>query len=462
MTGRNIARIGRLRRGVTLLATFGLAAGALIAIATAASAAVPPADPVALGLQYDSAINCAAIHYSGSDTPTLMASESDGDGTGHILDFDVYAVGSTTPVYTSPDLHASDDVRTIWTTPSLPDGRYTYSVRGRTDPSDGTDPVAALHPSAAYAFTVDTVVPTPAPMVSSIDFAGGYIWGAPAGTGSVNVHDNSAPGAYAFAFAWDIGSPPATTGCEPFSSAKASTGFLEDVGGGAVISTSALSSGPHTLTVRTLTVAGNASQITSFVILVSPSYPGEGKTHFEAESVKASVKLAKKPGQTQPFGTGSLTYNVIGRTWSNSSERTFFPTAADKVYGPTFSLPFTANVTGLFTVGVQIVTRNDFGIYRVSVTTPSGKVIPFTDPNTGQPLTVDGHSVRPGVTYAYLGGVTIAKKGAYTLNFTAIGKDPSSVDGLTIAVVNHKLVFLHNHGCGFGVDFFNVIPLSSP
>ena len=462
MTGRNTAQMGRLRRSVTSLVTLGLAAGALIAIAAPASAATPPADPVALGLQYDSAINCGATVYSSSDTPTLLANESDVDGTGLTLNFDVYAAGSATPVYTSPDLSTSNGARAVWTTPSLPDGRYTYSVRGRTNPNDGTDPVAALHPSAPYAFTVDTVVPTPAPAVSSIDFAGGYVWGAPAGTGTVTVHDNGAPGAYAFSFGWDIGSPMGVNGCTPFSSPKALVGFLRDVSGSAVISTAALSSGPHTLTVRALTAAGNASEITSFVILVSPSYPGEGKTHFEAESVKASVKLVKKPRQTALFGAGSLTYNLTGKAWSNGSERTFFPTAADKTYGPTFSLPFTANVTGLFTVGAQLVTRNDFGVYRVSVTTPAGKVIPFTDPNTGLPLTVDGYSASPGVTYAYLGGVTIAKKGTYTLNFTAIGKDPSSVDGLTLAVVNHKLVFLHNHGCGLGVDFFNAIPLNSP
>ena len=336
----------------------------------------------------------------------------------------------------------------------LADGSYSYVVTAQNSAG-----LAAPSASAPVSFTVDTQPPSGTPTIHSFDYPPSA-WGAPAGLGSFTLNDGGSTDAAGFVYDFDGGpflSPPSSC-AESGSSGDA--GWVPDVDHSATLPTPVgLSTGPHTLVVRTYDRAHNLStDSTSYSFLVSPRFlPDQGSGRIEAESlaVTAQPAVIDNPPATK-VGTATVareTSTLAG--WSGNAQlrlraTTGFAFNARKPlqHGAQFVFPITAPVEADYALGAQFSTSNHYGLAQFSVVDASGKSTTFVGYD-GRPITFDGYSPTAGSSYRLFGGAHL-KPGRYSLVMTIVGKDPQSVTGSA-----------GDNGYGEGVDFLTVLPINN-
>ncbi|HWG99657.1 MAG TPA: DUF6531 domain-containing protein, partial [Pilimelia sp.] len=229
-------------------------------------------------------------------TPQLHAVISDDENQVR-AEFEWLTLSGTQVGVASPAPAASGSTisATVWAGQLSDGGSYAWRVRGY-------DSIVWGSWSGLCEFTVDTVVPSAGPTVTSTAYpSGANVWSGQAGTaGSFTFGANGVGDVSAFVYGLD--SNPPTTVVNAAS-----------LGGGATVSLTPASDGPHTLYVRSRDRAGNLSPVTEYSFnvgagaLISPK-PGAlsaGRTILEGvgQSTATGVTYQWRRGDTDTWAT---------------------------------------------------------------------------------------------------------------------------------------------------------------
>ena len=430
----------------------------------------PPSNVQTQGIWTSGAFNCNGTNYVPNSHPTLRGSAQDNntlDPQPVALIFDVFHAGGSTPIVSTPDnaIRGGSNAILPWTvTTALADGNYEFQVRAH---SAGVDQLWAAAPSGRYPFTVDTVGPSTTPTIASEDYPLASYWGAPPG-GTINIGTGGATNVAGYSYGWDSTAniaalSPST--CS-YNSTNSGGGFKASAGATTPITTAGLSTGPHTLYVRSFDAAHNFSAGTaSFSFYVAPNF-GVTNTRTELETQVSTTPtgavLSKNPSDGTYVGLNSERYQESLPGTSGGEVAHLLATGALSLtntdgtisqYGPKFTFNFTTSIEADYALGAMLIKANHFGQFQFSVQTGSASVT-LADPNDANhaPFTFDAYTGGYQRVYQPLGGLHLSA-GTHTFTMQAVGKSASSVD-----YVDHGY---HDYGYSGGVDYFQAIPIAN-
>jgi len=288
-----------------------------------------------------------------------------------------------------------------------------------------------------YGFTVLSAPPAAAPAISSFDYPSGQ-WGQPAGApGMLQVGTNGDPGIAGFAYSFDGGSGsepvPDTTNCGYLGDGGLGTSASSDGGGNAsgelalaqgstmqIQVPSDLTSGQHTLYVRSFDYAHNASPEAAYTFYVAPDYQQTTQpvTYIDASSLVSTATGANASLVTTQAACCNIT------TWRGGDQLLFNATGT----GDTFTLDLSVPTAGTWQLGADMTTAPGYGDADVYLDQST------SDVSLGGTATTSFDGYNPVVSNAYLDlGTQALTAGPHTLTFTVTGQDPDA-DGFQIGI----------------------------
>ncbi|MGW7729194.1 LamG-like jellyroll fold domain-containing protein [Streptomyces canus] len=390
-------------------------------------------------------------------TPTLSARAVDPDLAGGSelvrVDYNVFnSSGTLIHQGFGPNLDSKKRARyntngSDWTTPSLPDGTYTWKATAQNAAGYWVGTGSGIW-TKTQTFTVDTSAP-PAPTVTSSQFPAKQIGSAFGDKGTFTLSNNRTNNVTGYLFALD-----ATLGNTVYSSSvthwttttKITPGKVyyvtSDNGPGtgtAVINGSASpafapgTAGPHTLYAKAVDQAGSTSITqTSYAFYAGTSTPtyayGDklvaGWTATNADGTTTAVPKAtttSKGGQliSQAAGSGYEFADGYQAFLANKS-------TTKVVSGDSATFGFDIPKDGPWSFGVNLTRAKDYGIYRLVL--DAGKPTEATLINGFDAYNsyVTTRFVNLGIPRDSSGQLLTLKQGAHTLTLTLTGKNPTS------------------------------------
>ncbi len=418
----------------------------------------PPSIPVNnssdTGVNPTGRVACNGTTYVTTSHPSLRAKDHDNNSPALQvkITLKIYHHGSSTVLWTSPAGTVNSDAVYTNASSTLGDGTYDYTATAQNVTTDGTAVQSAAAPSGRVTFTVDTTPPANKPTVSSLGFPSNY-WGKPSGTGVIRVYDGATTDAVGFAYGWDTASniPALANTLCTYHQSSSTGGLAPDANGYADITPPALSTGPHTLYVRSFDAAHNVSATTSFKIYVSPNF-GITDTRPEAESLSTSAPSFNPPA---PAGTsadhcggtgtvGSATTTQTNTAASGNQVQYLHSTCADPTYGPTYSITLpTVTLNADYAFGVGILKQADYGTYQIGLS--HNGTVQYFQTSSGTRKKIDGYDTSTtGVReFIPLGAMHLQTGTTYNLVLQATGKNTAST------------------GYSLAVDYLNITPINN-
>ncbi|MEU6384128.1 LamG-like jellyroll fold domain-containing protein [Streptomyces bauhiniae] len=392
-------------------------------------------------------------------TPTLSARAVDPDLAGGSelvrVDYNLYnSAGTMVHQGFGPSTDSKKRARyntngSDWTTPSLPDGTYTWKATAQNAAGYWAGPGSGLW-TKTQTFTVDTSAP-PAPTVASSQFPARQIGAAYGDKGTFtlgNNHTNNITG-YLFMLDGTLGNTvysgggfiPWTTGMKiAVGRAYYVTADNGPGTGTSVVNGSASpafapgGAGPHTLYAKAVDQAGSTSvSQTSYAFYAGTSTPTyaygdkmvSGWTATNADNSTTAVPKAtitSKGGQliSQAAGAGYAFTDGYQAFFANKS------TTSKVVSGDSATFSFDIPKDGPWGFGVNLTRAKDYGIYRLVLDagkpTESTLLSGFDAYNSY----VTTRFVNLGIPKDSSGQLLTLKTGVHTLTLTLTGKNPTS------------------------------------
>ncbi|MFF4965674.1 LamG-like jellyroll fold domain-containing protein [Streptomyces sp. NPDC001037] len=390
-------------------------------------------------------------------TPTLSARAVDPDLAGGSelvrIDYNVFnSSGTLIHQGFGPNLDSRKRARyntngSDWTTPSLPDGTYTWKATAQNAAGYWAGAGSGIW-TKTQTFTVDTSAP-PAPTVTSSQFPAKQIGSAFGDKGTFtlsNNHTNNVTG-YLFCLDATLGSTVYSSGVTHWTTGtKITPGKVyyvtSDNGPGtgtAVVNGSASpafapgAAGPHTLYAKAVDQAGSTSITqTSYAFYAGTSTPtyayGDkmiaGWTATNTDGTTTAVPKAtttSKGGQLLSQAAGS------GYEFADGYQAMLANKSTTKVVsGDSATFGFDIPKDGPWSFGVNLTKAKDYGIYRLVLDagkpTESTLISGFDAYNSY----VTTRFVNLGIPKDTNGQLLTLKQGAHTLTLTLTGKNPSS------------------------------------
>ncbi|MFJ6838086.1 LamG-like jellyroll fold domain-containing protein [Streptomyces sp. NPDC091209] len=391
-------------------------------------------------------------------TPTLSARAVDPDLAGGSelvrVDYHVYnssgtQVGQGFGPSTDSKKHARYNTNgSDWTTPSLPDGTYTWKATAQNAAGYWAGTGSGVW-TKTQTFTVDTSAP-PAPTVTSSQFPAKQIGSAFGDKGTYTLSNNHTNNITGYLFALD-----ATLGNTVYSSSvthwttttKIAPGkayyVTSDNGPGtgtSVVNGSASpafapgTAGPHTLYAKAVDQAGSTSVTqTSYAFYAGTSTPTyaygdkmvSGWTATNADNTTTVVPKATtttKGGQliTQAAGNGYEFADGYQAMLSNKS------TTSKVVSGDSATFGFDIPKDGPWSFGVNLTKAKDYGIYRLVLDDGKPTQATLLNGYDSYYSYVTTQFVNLGIPKDASGQLLNLKQGVHTLTLTLTGKNPGS------------------------------------
>ncbi|MEW2118953.1 LamG-like jellyroll fold domain-containing protein [Streptomyces sp. NPDC005474] len=335
-----------------------------------------------------------------------------------------------------------------WTTPSLPDGTYTWKATAQNAAGYWVGPGAGIW-TKTQTFTVDTSAP-PAPTVTSSQFPAKQIGAAFGDKGTFTLGNNHTNNINGYLFALD-----ATLGNTVYSSSvthwTTSTTIVpghvyyatSDNGPGtgtAVLNGSAspafapAKAGPHTLYAKAVDQAGSTSiSQTSYAFYAGTSTPtyayGDkmftGWTATNTDGTTTAVPKAtttSKGGQliSQAAGSGYEFADGHQAMMANKS------TTSKVVSGDSATFSFDIPKDGPWSFGANLTKAKDYGIYGLVLDAGKSTQATLLSSFDAYNSYTTTRFVNLGIPKDANGQLLTLKQGVHTLTLTLTGKNPSS------------------------------------
>ncbi|MET9073777.1 LamG-like jellyroll fold domain-containing protein [Streptomyces sp. NPDC004232] len=392
-------------------------------------------------------------------TPTLSARAVDPDLAGGSelvrIEYNVYnSSGTLVSQGFGPNLDSKKRARyntngSDWTTPSLPDGTYTWKATAQNAAGYWAGTGSGTW-TKTQSFTVDTSAP-PAPTVTSSQFPLKQIGAAFGDTGTFvlsNNHTNNITG-YLFSLDATLGNTVySSTGVNHVTtSTKVTPGKIyyvtSDNGPGtgtSVINGSASpaltpgTAGPHTLYAKAVDQAGSTSiSQTSYAFYAGTSTPTyaygdkmiSGWTANNTDGTTTAVPKAtttSSGGQliSQAAGSGYAFADGYQAMLANKSS------TSKVVSGDSATLSFDVPKDGPWSFGVNLTKAKDYGIYRLVLDAGMPTESPLISGFDAYNSYVTTQFVNLGIPKDTNGQLLTLKQGVHTLTLTVSGKNPKS------------------------------------
>ncbi|MGM9441406.1 LamG-like jellyroll fold domain-containing protein [Streptomyces murinus] len=392
-------------------------------------------------------------------TPTLSARAVDPDLAGGSelvrMEYNVYnSSGTLVHQGFGPSTDSKKRARyntngSDWTTPSLPDGTYTWKATAQNAAGYWAGTGSGIW-TKTQTFTVDTTAP-PAPTVTSSQFPAKQIGAAYGDKGTFtlsNNHTNNITG-YLFALDSTLGntmynsssvtkwttSTKITPGVPYYvSSDNASGTGTAVVNGSASPAFAPGTTGPHTLYAKAVDQAGSTSLTqTPYAFYAGSSTPtyayGDkmvtGWTATNADSTSTAVPAATtttKGGQlvSQAAGSGYEFADGYQAFLGNKS------TTSKVVSGDSITISFDVPKDGPWSFGANLTKAKDYGIYRLVLDAGKPTQSTLISGYDAYNSYVTTQFLNLGIPKDSSGQLLTLKQGVHTLTLTLTGKNPSS------------------------------------
>lgn len=391
-------------------------------------------------------------------TPTLSARAVNPDLAGGSelvrVDYNVFnSSGTLVGQGFGPNLDSKKRARyntngSDWTTPSLPDGKYTWKATAQNAAGYWAGPGSGIW-TKTQTFTVDTSAP-PAPTVTSSQFPAKQIGAAFDSKGTFVLSNNRTNNVTGYLFSLD-----ATLGNTVYSSTVAhwAAGTTITPGkvyyatadngpgtGTSVINGSASpafapgKTGPHTLYAKAVDQAGSTSLTqTAYAFYAgtsSPTYAYGDKMISGWTATNTDGTTTTVPKATTTSTGGQLIRQAAGSGYEFADGYQAMlinkSSTSKAVSGDSATFSFDVPKDGPWSFGVNLTKAKDYGIYRLTL--DAGK--------TTQSTLISGFDAySPYVTTQFLnlgipkdttGQLLTLQQGVHTLTLTVTGKDPRS------------------------------------
>lgn len=384
------------------------------------------------GLSVQNQVTCTSTAYTSLTQPKLTATGTDNNPTPLQISLNYTlqtSAGVTAGGTLASPLGASGSPQSTTPSTALSPGAYQFQVSATNHPTDGIASARTGPASAWYPFTVEAgPTASQVPAVTSFDYPHGQ-WGQPAGApGVFTVGPGAASKIVGFAYSFDGGTNsepvPNTATCSYLNDGGLGTS-VDSNGGGSTSGTLAIgpdntaqiqipnniTSGRHTLWVKSFDGAHNASGETSYTFYVAPNYqPTQPVTYINGSSLVAGATGANA-------SLAAVQANCCGLSWRGGSELEFNATAVNQTFTVTINVP----AAGWWQIGADMTKSYDFGQARVDLDQAS------SDINLGGTAGVpyDGYDATVSLRYLDLGTQDLTA-GAHTLTFTMTGQNVGS------------------------------------
>ncbi|MDX3071938.1 LamG-like jellyroll fold domain-containing protein [Streptomyces sp. MI02-7b] len=335
-----------------------------------------------------------------------------------------------------------------WTTPSLPDGNYTWKATAQNAAGYWAGTGSGIW-TKTQSFTVDTTAP-PAPTVTSSQFPAKQIGAAFGDKGTFtlsNNHTNNITG-YLFALDATLGNTVYTSSVTPWTTsttiapghvyyAKSDNG----PGTGTVVLNGSASpafapakAGPHTLYAKAVDQAGSTSiSQTSYAFYAGTSTPtyayGDkmiaGWTATNTDGTTTVVPKAtttSKGGQliSQAAGSGYEFADGYQAMLANKS------TTSKVVSGDSATFSFDIPKNGPWSFGANLTKAKDYGIYRLVLDAGQPTQATLISSFDAYNSYVTTQFLNLGMPRDTSGQLLTLKQGVHTLTLSVTGKNPGS------------------------------------
>ncbi|MEU6509729.1 LamG-like jellyroll fold domain-containing protein [Streptomyces sp. NPDC046942] len=391
-------------------------------------------------------------------TPTLSARAVDPDLAGGSelvrIEYNVYnSSGTLVHQGFGPSTDSKKRARyntngSDWTTPSLPDGTYTWKATAQNAAGYWAGTGSGIW-TKTQTFTVDTSAP-PAPTVTSSQFPAKQIGSAFGDKGTFTIsnnHTNNITG-YLFSLDGTLGNTvysssvthwTTTTKITPGKAYYATSDNGPGTGtsvinGGASPAFAPGTAGPHTLYAKAVDQAGSTSLTqTSYTFYAGTSTPtyayGDkmitGWTATNTDSTTTAVPAATtttKGGQliSQAAGNGYEFADGYQAFLANKSS------TSKVVSGDSATLGFDIPKDGPWSFGANLTKAKDYGIYRLVLDAGKPTQATLISGYDAYNSYVTTQFVNFGMPKDSSGQLLTLKQGAHTLTLTLTGKNPSS------------------------------------
>lgn len=391
-------------------------------------------------------------------TPTLSARAVDPDlaGGSELLRVDYQVFNSSgTMIHQGygPNLDSKKRARyntngSDWTTPSLPDGTYTWKATAQNAAGYWAGTGSGIW-TKTQTFTVDTSAP-PAPTVTSSQFPAKQIGAAFGDQGTFvlsNNHTNNVTG-YLFSLDATLGNTVYTTSVTHWAAGTkivAGKVYYATSDNGPGTGTSAINgsaspvfapavAGPHTLYAKTVDQAGSTSiSQTAYAFYAGTSTPtyaygdkmvsGWTATNTDGTSTvvpKATTTSSGGQVVSQPAFSGYEFADGYQAMLGNKS------TTSKVVSGDSATFSFDIPKAGPWGFGANLTKGKDYGIYRLVLdagTNTQSTLISGFDAYNSYTTT---QFLNLGIPKDANGQLLTLKQGVHTLTLTLTGKNPSS------------------------------------
>ncbi|WP_233273587.1 LamG-like jellyroll fold domain-containing protein [Streptomyces broussonetiae] len=391
-------------------------------------------------------------------TPTLSARAVDPDLAGGSelvrIDYNVFnSSGTLVGEGFGPNLDSKKRARyntngSDWTTPSLPDGTYTWKATAQNAAGYWAGSGSRLW-TKTQTFTVDTSAP-PAPTVTSDQFPTKQIGAAFGDTGTFTLSNNHTNNITGYLFCLD-----GTLGNTVYSSSVTSWTTTTKIVPGHVYyatsdngpgtGTSVLNgsaspafapgkAGPHTLYAKAVDQAGSTSisqtAYSFYAGTSTPTYAYGDKMISGWTATNADGTTTAVPKATTTSGGGQLISQAAGSGYAFADG--YQAMLANKsstskvVAGDNATFGFDVPKDGPWSFGVNLTKAKDYGIYRLVL--DAGKPTESTLLNGFDAYNsyVATQFVNLGIPKDSSGHLQTLKQGAHTLTLTLTGKNPGS------------------------------------
>ncbi|WP_369226567.1 LamG-like jellyroll fold domain-containing protein [Streptomyces sp. R39] len=392
-------------------------------------------------------------------TPTLSARAVDPDLAGGSelvrIEYNIYdSTGTLIHQGFGPSTDSKKRARyntngSDWTTPSLPDGTYTWKATAQNAAGYWAGTGSGTW-TKTQTFTVDTTAP-PMPTITSSQFPAGQIGAAYGDKGTFTLSNNHTNNITGYLFALD-----ATLGNTVYSSSnvvhvttttKITTGqayyVTSDNGAGtgtAVLNGSASpafapgTTGPHTLYAKAVDQAGSTSvQAPPYVFYAGTSTPtyayGDkmitGWTATNTDGTTTAVPKATtttKGGQLISQAAGSGYEFADGyQAWLANKSTTSKVVSGDSA---TFSLDIPKD--GPWSFGANLTKAKDYGIYRLVLDAGKSTQTTLLSDYDAYSSYTTTHFINLGMPKDANGQLLTLNQGVHTLTLTLTGKNSKS------------------------------------
>ncbi len=336
-----------------------------------------------------------------------------------------------------------------WTSPSLPDGTYTWKATAQNAAGYWAGTGSGVW-TKTQTFTVDTSAP-PAPTVTSSQFPAKQIGAAYGDKGTFTLSNNHTNNITGYLFRldstlgntmytssgvtkWSTGTKIAPGTAYYVSSDNASGTGTSVINGSASPAFAPGATGPHTLYAKAVDQAGSTSLTqASYVFYAGSSTPAyaygdkmiTGWSATNADNTTTSVPAATvttKGGQliSQAAGSGYEFADGYQAFLGNKSS------TSKVVSGDSVTLSFDIPKDGPWSFGANLTKAKDYGIYRLVLDAGKPTQSTLISGYDAYNSYVTTQFLNLGVPKDSSGQLLTLRQGVHTLTLTLTGKNPSS------------------------------------